>query len=346
MRELFIPTNPCFGGILTHCNHQDSADIVFNVDEPGGGTQRFYAHRLILRMSAPSLAEYCDGVLASSDVVDALLVVPMSNVRHAVFHHLIYYVYGGIIAAEVLKELSRDIIEVADRFGLGHLKVLAEGYYVESTTINVGNFFEIYHFSDTKKCALLKEMVMNFILDNVTNVLHLFHGVDGSHSESMITDLLTALAKSKGKLDYGFFKTMSVANLREMLDERGLDVDGTYEMLVDSLERSYPYFIVEGAGSAYVNGRYNIAAANLTGTKMVYKKVSKEEGVDVQLTKFTDDWCISIMELRQKTEKILYRGRSTESQVAAIYGCKTETKHGAVDPPPTVMTKFLVKNSD
>jgi hypothetical protein len=110
-------------------------------------------------MSAPSLAEYCDGVSASSDVNDALLVVPVSNVRHAVFHHLLYYVYGGIIAAEVLKELSRDIIEVADRFGLGHLKVLAEGYYVESTTINVGNFFEIYHFSDTKKCALLKETV-------------------------------------------------------------------------------------------------------------------------------------------------------------------------------------------
>ena len=344
MRELFIPTNPCFGGILRHCNHQDSADIVFDVDEPGGGTQRFYAHRLILRMSAPSLAEYCDGVAASSDVVDAQLVVPMSNFRHAVFHHLLYYVYGGIIAAEVLKELSRDIIEVADRFGLGHLKVLAEGYYVESTTINVGNFFEIYHFSDTKKCALLKEMVMNFILDNVTNVLHLFHGVDGSYSESMITDLLTALAKSRAKLD-GFFKTMSVVNLRKKLDERGLDVDGTYEMLVDCLVRSYPYFIVEGAGSACVNGRY-IAAANFTGTKMVYKKVSKEEGVDVQLTKFTDGWCISIMELRQKTEKILYRGRSTESQVAAIYGWKTETKHGAVDPPPTVMTKFLVKNSD
>ena len=271
MPELFIPTNPCFGGILTHCNHQDSADIVFDVDEPGGGIQRFYAHRLILRMSAPSLAEYCDGVAASSDVADSLPVVPVSNVRHAVFHHLLYYVYGGIIAAEVLKELSRDIIEVADRFGLGHLKVLAEGYYVESTKINVGNFFELYHFSDTKKCALLKETVMNFILDNVTQVMQLFHGVDGSQSESMITDLLTALAKRAG-LD-GFFKTMSVVNLRKKLDERGLDVDGTHEMLVDSLERSYPCFIVEGAGSACVNGRY-IAVAKPGW--MVYKKISNE----------------------------------------------------------------------
>jgi hypothetical protein len=280
MRELFIPTNPCFGGILTHCNHQDSADIVFDVDEPGGGIQRFYAHRLILRMSAPSLAEYCDGVASSSAVADALLVVPVSNVRHTVFHHLLYYVYGGIVAAEVFKELSRDIIEVADRFGLGRLKVLAEGYYVESTTINVGNFFEIYHFSDTKKCALLKEMVMNFILDNVTQVLHLFHGVDGSQSESMNTDLLTASAKSRTGLD-GLFKTMSVVNFRKKLDERGLDVDGTHEMLVDSLEHSYPCFIVEGAGSACVNGRY-IAADELYG-KMVYKTISKDEGVYVLL---------------------------------------------------------------
>jgi len=336
MYELFIPTNPCFGGILTHCNHQDSADIAFDVDEPGGGTQRFYAHRLILRMSAPSLAEYCDGVAASSDFVDALLVVPVSNVRHAVFHHLLYYVYGGIIAAEVLKELSRDIIEVADRFGLGHLKVLAEGYYVESTTINVGNLFEIYHFSDTKKCALLKETVMNFILDNVTKVLHLFHGVDGSQSESMITDLLTALAKSRaiGGLD-GFFKTMSVVNLRKKLDERGLDVDGTYEMLVDSLERSYPCFIVEGAGSACVNGRY-IAAAN---AYHLLGKMSKEEGVDVQLRVCTNGWGISW------PEKILYRVRSTESQGPPSNGWKTETKHGAVDSPPFVTTKFLGKKN-
>jgi hypothetical protein len=58
---------------------------------------------------------------------------------------------------------------------------------------------------------------------------------------------------------------MSVANLRKKLDERGLDVDGTYEMLVDSLERSHPYFIVEGAGSAYVNGRYNIGSGKSHG---------------------------------------------------------------------------------
>lgn len=304
-------------------------------------------------MSAPSLAEYCDGVAASSDGVDALLVVPVSNVRHAVFHHLLYYVYGGIIAAEELKELSRDIIEVADRFGLGHLKVLAEGCYVESTTINVGNFFEIYHFSDTKKCALLKETVMNFILDNVTKVLHLFHGVDGSQSESMITDLLTALAKSRA-IGGLVFKTMSVVNLRKKLDERGLDVDGTYEMLVDSLERSYPCFIVEGAGSACVNGRYIAAANQLTGT-MVYKTISKEEGMDVRLKKCTDGWCISsIIKLCQKTDKILYHVtdkilyhvRSTNSQGPPSNGWTTKTEHGAVDPPPTVMTKFLGKNSD
>ena len=153
--------------------------------------------------------------------------------------------------------MSRDIIEVADRFGLGHLKVLAEGYYVKSTTITAGNFFEIYHFSDTKKCALLKEAVMNFLVHNVTEALYWFNGVDTSQSESMVTDLLTALAKSRsaGGFD-GYFKTMSVVNLRRKLDERGLDVDGTHEMLVDSLERSYSCAIVEGAGSACVNGRY------------------------------------------------------------------------------------------
>jgi hypothetical protein len=175
---------------------------------------------------------------------------------------------------------------------------------------------------------------MNFILDNVTQVLHLFHGVDGSQSESMITDLLTALAKSKAGLD-GFFKTMSVVNLRKNLDKRGLDVDGTHEMLVDSLERSYPCFIVEGAGSACVNGRY-IAVAKPGW--MVYKKISNENdvGVDVMLIEGSNCWYISIKEPSQKTEKMLYQVHSKESQGPPSNGWMTETKHGAVNPPPTV----------
>jgi hypothetical protein len=177
---------------------------------------------------------------------------------------------------------------------------------------------------------------MNFILDNVTQVMQLFHGVDGSQSESMITDLLTALAKRAG-LD-GFFKTMSVVNLRKKLDERGLDVDGTHEMLVDSLERSYPCFIVEGAGSACVNGRY-IAAKELY-SKMVYKSMSNDEGVYVLLIKDTNSWYISIVDPHQKTDKILYQVHSKESQGPPSNGWTTETKHGAVDPPPTVITKF------
>jgi hypothetical protein len=135
---------------------------------------------------------------------------------------------------------------------------------------------------------------------------------------------------------------MSVVNLRKKLDERGLDVDGTHEMLVDSLERSYPCFIVEGAGSACVNGRY-IAAAN-KGEMVVYRTISKDEGVVVLLIEGTNYWDISIKDLHQKTDKILYqtlyRVHSKESQGPPSNGWKTMTKHGAVDPPPTVITKF------
>jgi hypothetical protein len=181
-------------------------------------------------------------------------------------------------------------------------------------------------------------MVMNFILDNVTQVLHLFHGVDGSQSESMITDLLTALAKSNAGFDV-YFKTISVVNLRKKLDERGLDVDGTHEMLVDSLERSYPCFIVEGAGSACVNGRY-IAASAKSLEWVVYKNISNDEGVDVLLIECINSWYISIKELSQKNLKMLYQVHSKESQGPPSNGWTTETKHGAVDPPPTVITKF------
>lgn len=325
-----VPSNPCLRAFLKFFNEEESADVVFDVDEPGVGVRRFYSHLLILKACAPSLAEFCDGVAVSSGVGNGVLVVPVPNVRPNIFHHMLYYVYGGTIPGNVLSEWSRDIIDAADRYGMGHLKVLAEVCYVDLTTVTVENVVDNLHFSDTKKCALLKEKVMDFLVENEAETLRWLHGVN-PQSESMLIDLLTALAKKKSSKLKSYFDTMSVNDLRVLLDKRGLDIDGTHAMLVRSLQGSYGCVIVEGAGSACVNGRY-IAVGECDG-KAMYEMRSKHDGADAVFTlqhwKSEEYWCF----LYEQKGTLFYVSRIKEEPPVEGWSC---ANNSSLHPPPLV----------
>eukprot|EP00584_Thalassiosira_punctigera_P001001 CAMPEP_0172538678 /NCGR_PEP_ID=MMETSP1067-20121228/10024_1 /TAXON_ID=265564 ORGANISM="Thalassiosira punctigera, Strain Tpunct2005C2" /NCGR_SAMPLE_ID=MMETSP1067 /ASSEMBLY_ACC=CAM_ASM_000444 /LENGTH=382 /DNA_ID=CAMNT_0013324225 /DNA_START=265 /DNA_END=1413 /DNA_ORIENTATION=+ len=258
-RDLYIPRNPCLQGILNLLHDVESFDILFDVD----GKEKFHAHKLILKGCAPSLAEYCDSC-ADLTSEQPVLVVPVKNIEPDVFRHLLHYVYGGTIPRDFLEQNSKYLIDAADRFGLGHLKVLAETWYIKSIAITMDNFAAMFYFADTKKCALLKERVMDFLIDNDTDVLKKLTEQEVPQSQTMMTDILTAVARGKRKReqyegnDPEKIGLMSVNSMRKMLDQRGLGVDGTREMLIEALEKSVDIneVIVEGAGIPEVNGVY------------------------------------------------------------------------------------------
>ena len=66
-------------------------------------------------------------------------------------------------------------------------------------THHVGKLCEIFYFSDTKKCALLNEKVMDFLVENETMALDWMSnkGQNVPQSETMLTGFLAALAKKK-----------------------------------------------------------------------------------------------------------------------------------------------------
>jgi len=123
--------------------------------------------------------------------------VPITCVEPEIFRHLLYYVYGGTLPDKVFSERSKDIIEAVDSFGIGNLKVEAEGWYVKSIAIKLDNFEEKFYFADTKKCALLKEKVMDFLLQNETDALDKLSKGDVPQSESMCADFLAALERKR-----------------------------------------------------------------------------------------------------------------------------------------------------
>ncbi|KAL7549482.1 hypothetical protein ACHAWF_012749 [Thalassiosira exigua] len=232
----FIPSNPIYKNILSMFLDEESSDVVFEVG-PAKVTKsqkkakpspvNFSAHRIILRKSAPALAEMCwkGGSIAIADV------------EPEIFRHALYYVYGGKVSHDDMKANAKEIIDAADKFGIVNLKLEAEACYVDSTTIDVGNMMDNLLYADSKNCALLKEAVIDFVVEHDKDVLEKvsLHDVPAG----MFADLLTATARAKendSEHDRSNLSTMRVSELRKRLDEKGLEVDGSRESMIKILK--------------------------------------------------------------------------------------------------------------
>jgi len=242
MPKAFIPKNPCSKSILSMLgpNGNSTADVVFEVSSglDGDSPVRKSAHMFVLRSCAPTLAALCEDY-------PNMTPVPIDNMKPIIFECLIWHIYGGEVSSTLLKEQSKDIIIAADMYGVSTLKVEAEVAYIQSIDINIDNVVDNFFFADTKKCALLKEKVMEYLVDNAQEVLDKLDLKDTPESSTLFRDFMTAVALGKNKnKDYDGddptkVKTMCINVLRRKLSERGLEIDGTREMLVASLEESY-----------------------------------------------------------------------------------------------------------
>mmetsp|Transcript_17910 Transcript_17910/g.32531 ORF Transcript_17910/g.32531 Transcript_17910/m.32531 type:complete len:382 (-) Transcript_17910:395-1540(-) len=230
----FIPTNPFSKLMLNKFMDKKSADVVFKV----GGEQVnappviFHAHRLILEDCAPVLAH-----LSGSG--DDLSPIPITDVKPDVFHHMLYYAYGGKVADEDLKANAMEILNAADKYEVVSLKLEAEAILVASTTITINNVMELILYANDKNSALLKEAVIDFIVENGVEVIEKlsFEHFPGH----LVKDVLIAVNRGKGKDEAGGgngFRTMRVSDLRKQLHKKGLDIDGSREAMIAILKEN------------------------------------------------------------------------------------------------------------
>ena len=250
----FIPDNPINGNILNKFNDEESADILFEVNntsmnEQGAdgssrkrakSTTTFHAHRLILQDGASTLAEMCK---PSSRGRDAATSVSITDVEPEIFRHILYYLYGGNLTDKEFNGNARDIMNAADKYGIVPLKLQAEVYYIKSTTITLENMIDNLLYADCKNLALLKESVMDYIVANKNDIIGKV-SFPSNVPGAMITDILAAVARgeqsedddnSNGTIDYN---KMRVGTLRKMLHDKGLDVDGSREAMISTLQAS------------------------------------------------------------------------------------------------------------
>ena len=243
---VWTPTNTVCSDMLKILESADAenTDVLFEIGDGDKAKTRsrtddyktFYAHQLILSTRAPALAALADDCSPGT-------AIPISNIHPDLFRVLLRFIYGGEVPGkDVLKEEARNIIKTSDRFGCTGLKLAAEAE-MASAGIAVDNAAELILFADGMNCAMLKEAAMDYFVANAQAVMESEGFAQVKESPAVMAELMAvafggskkrpASSDADSARDY---KRMRVSTLRQKLDDKGLDVDGSKEMLVSRLE--------------------------------------------------------------------------------------------------------------
>lgn len=248
----FVPKNPLAATMLKLFGDEESSDVIFEITkkeektkkrkrEMASSSVQFHAHRFILEHTSSELAALCE----SSPEGGMNSPIIINDIKAEVFRGLLHYIYGGEIRQESLMASGKEVIDAADKYGVVNLKLEAEVWYVHSTRITTDNVIDNLLYADAKNLALLKEAVMDYIVKNKKKVMKRvsFKEVPGD----IYKDLLAAVSRVLDDSDEDNsddeedeekdYASMGIGALRQKLDQRGIDIDGSRDTLIAALKK-------------------------------------------------------------------------------------------------------------
>jgi len=195
------------------------------------GTDRVRAHRYVLAIQCPILHEMTTGQTSCPEV-------EIEGADPDLFATMIRYMYFEALPDDFdLAENGIGLLKLADRFGYSYLKLRLEVDVVESGMISIESAADMLLLADAHSCALLKETAMDLVVGNPSKIAKTAGWTVLKESPSLLAEVyeyerpLTVYA-AKSHSGNENPELLSVSALRKWLADRGLDVDGTKEMLV------------------------------------------------------------------------------------------------------------------
>lgn len=231
-RVNFIPENPFCKHMMKLFLDEESTDVVFDLSSDDHSPKvQYHAHRLVLKANAPGLARLCEGS-------DKSTPVSIPDVEPQVFLQLLQYVYGGDISPNWEND-AKNLIDAADKYEVIGLKVEAEAWYVTYSKFTVGSVIEDLLYADTMNCPLLREATMDFILKNAEEVVKSDSFKNDLITKAITNEILLAIVTADRGRDSNNNddESMSINDLRMALYEKGLDIDGSRELLIFRLKK-------------------------------------------------------------------------------------------------------------
>ena len=283
---VWTPTNTVCSDMLAFLNAADAdnaipAVVTFEVAS-GEGNELLYAHGPIFAARCPTLASLVEGCDPDTPIL-------IGDVQADVFRMLLRFIYGSEVPSkEAIKEHANDIIHAADKYGCTGLKLAAEAD-MAAAGITTENAAELILFADATNCALLKETAMEYFVKNADEVMASEGYKQVTESPAILQEMVAAVVSGSKKRpadstdDNGRnYKRMRVAELRQKLASKGMDVDGSKDMLVarleeadeaaDEEERKKNSIAISRAGIDDANGLYS-KTSELSDGRPVYQKM-------------------------------------------------------------------------
>lgn len=225
-QEHFIPENLFAKHMMKIFLDEETADALFEVSG-----EQCPAHLVVLKACAPELYRLCDGY-------DKSTPIPIPGVEPQVFRQLLQYVYGGKVDVDWEKD-AKKFIDAAHKHGISGLKVEAEARRVTYCDFTVDNVVEELLYADAMECPLLREVAMKFILENAEEVIKSDSFNDILLTKEITKEIMLLAVRKPNKEDDSSGTgdgSMSVDELRMALSQKGLDTDGSIEMLTSRLK--------------------------------------------------------------------------------------------------------------
>lgn len=204
-------------------------DICFDVDG-----SLIFAHRFVLKVMAPEILSTLTELTMIPDTTPSITIY---NTSEKVFRCVLRYLYGGgLPGQDFILSHGMEIIGIADQYEVTRMKLEIEALLVTSRVINAANVVEYLLFADGKNCALLKENAMSFLVARLDDVMAGDSYQQLQSSDKLISELLKFTKMSGRGTDTNDLKTLSVVALRQKLQHKYLNIDGSKEMLISRLE--------------------------------------------------------------------------------------------------------------
>ena len=177
---------PLRQSMLKILSDQDTADISFNIK--GRLTN---VHLAILKSVAPDFVR-----TLNLDEHNNSEHVHIEDIDPDIFETMIEFIYGGIIYITD-HHTAKTIIDAADKYGVGNLKIEAEKKYIDYIDFTAENIVDELLYADAKNCMLIKKAAMEFLMDNMGDIVKTTSLKRLYQSESVTNELMLSVSKRR-----------------------------------------------------------------------------------------------------------------------------------------------------
>ena len=220
------------------------ADVTYNLSGI-----KIVAHKCILGMQESNLLTLVD----DSSPTDS--EVTIDGADPALFQTMIRFHYTEELPPDFddCKD-AINLLKLADKYGVVNLKMLIEARIVEnSALLSVESCVDLLLLSESHNCALLREASMNVLVENMQHIISSGGLAELAQSPSLMQEVVIFQA-NLGRNDEKahLLGSLGVSALRKLAHERGLEVDGSRQVLVKRLKTAEDDSVVPLEGSALV----------------------------------------------------------------------------------------------